>query len=74
MKNLDNGMEYLWSRDKFLNRFDLMKELYRRFQLQMYGEGDPEDYGDENGSLRISNARTFTISTRSTVHTMFLGP
>ncbi len=55
MKNLDSGCEYLWPREKFFNRFDLMKELYRRYQLQLYGEEDPEDYLDENTPLaRIS--------------------
>lgn len=45
MKNLENDYEYLWSKDKFLNRFDLMKELYRRHLQKYYGE-DVEEADD----------------------------
>lgn len=48
MKNLDTGADYLWTKDKFLGRFDLMKEMYRRYQMQLYG-------AEEEGLVPISN-------------------
>lgn len=42
MRNLDQGMEYLWSKDKFTTRFDYMKELYRHYQLKN-NEDDEDD-------------------------------
>lgn len=40
MKNLENGTEYLWSKEKFLTRYDFMKDLYRHFQQSTNEEGD----------------------------------
>ena len=31
MRNLDNNNEFLWDRNKFLNRKYLMQEMYQNF-------------------------------------------
>jgi len=56
MKNLENGSEYLWTKEKFLNRFDLMKELYRRYQMKNY-----DDY-DDSEDLKITKASSTSIA------------
>lgn len=43
MKNLDHGTDYIWSKDKFLARFDFMKEMYRQHQMGINGEEDDND-------------------------------
>ena len=53
MKNLDNGADYLWTKEKFLGRFDLIKEIYRRYQMQFYGIEDEDAAMD--GLIPISN-------------------
>ena len=57
MKNLENGSEYLWTKEKFLNRFDLMKELYRRYQMKNY-----DDYDDSEDNLKITKASSTSIA------------
>jgi kinesin family protein 1 len=32
MKNLENGTEFIWPKEKFLNRLYLMKEMYRNYE------------------------------------------
>lgn len=32
MKNLETGTEFVWPREKFLNRLYLMKEMYRNYE------------------------------------------
>lgn len=45
MKNLDHGTEYIWSKEKFLIRFDYMREMYKHHQMGMNGEeGHDEDF------------------------------
>ena len=56
MKNLENGSEYLWTKEKFLNRFDLMKELYRRYQMNNYDDY----YEDESEDVKITKASSNT--------------
>ena len=56
MKNLENGSEYLWTKEKFLNRFDLMKELYRRYQMKNYDDY----YEDESEDVKITKASSNT--------------
>ena len=53
MTNLDHGTEYIWSKDKFLTRFDFMKEVYRNHQLR--NRGEEEDAAD----LRITEVAYF---------------
>ena len=31
MKHLQNGSEYLWSKNKFMNRLYVMKEMFQRY-------------------------------------------
>jgi hypothetical protein len=32
MKNLENGTEFIWPKEKFLNRLYLMKEMYNNYE------------------------------------------
>ena len=32
MKNLENGTEFIWTKEKFLNRLYLMKEMYSNYE------------------------------------------
>ena len=32
MKNLSNGTEFVWAKEKFLNRLYLMKEMYQKYE------------------------------------------
>lgn len=32
MKNLENGTEFIWAKEKFLNRLYLMKEMYNNYE------------------------------------------
>ncbi len=32
MKNLENGSEFIWPKEKFLNRLYLMKEMYNNYE------------------------------------------
>ena len=32
MKNLETGMEYLWPKNKFINRKYLMQEMYENYE------------------------------------------
>ena len=45
MKNLQSGLEWLWSRTKFINRKYLMQEMYQNFEegeeWQLPDERDP---------------------------------
>lgn len=59
MRNLANGYDYLWSKEKFLNRFDLMRELYRRQLQKYYGEDD--EVADE---LQLTIVRSGTSEIR----------
>ena len=33
MKNLENGTEFIWPKEKFLNRLYLMKEMYNNYEV-----------------------------------------
>ncbi|XP_006815172.1 kinesin-like protein KIF28 [Saccoglossus kowalevskii] len=45
MRNLDNGLEYIWPRDKFFRRKYMMQEMYQNYQegeeWQLPDEKDP---------------------------------
>ena len=45
MRNIDNDNEFLWNRNKFLNRKYLMQEMY-----QNYVDGD-KDWDKEKVSI-----------------------
>ncbi len=44
MKNLENGTEFIWPKEKFLNRLYLMKEMYNNYE----DEEDDWDLAEEN--------------------------
>jgi hypothetical protein len=45
MKNLENGTEFIWPKEKFLNRLYLMKEMYNNYEE----EEDDWDLPEVNG-------------------------
>ena len=45
MRNLENGVEFIWTKDKFLNRLYLMKEMYQKFEEE---EDDLDDFNFDN--------------------------
>ena len=32
MKNLENSTEFIWEKDKFLNRLYVMKDMYNKYE------------------------------------------
>lgn len=55
MKSLEDDAEWIWDRNKFLNRKFLMQEMY-----QNYVEGEDWDLPQVSGSLSL----TSTIQTQ----------
>ena len=43
MKNLENGTEFIWPKEKFLNRLYLMKEMYNNYEEEEEDWDVPED-------------------------------
>jgi hypothetical protein len=43
MKNLENGTEFIWPKEKFLNRLYLMKEMYNNYEEEEEDWDLPED-------------------------------
>ena len=43
MKNLENGTEVIWPKEKFLNRLYLMKEMYNNYEEEEEDWDLPED-------------------------------
>ncbi|CAG0885568.1 unnamed protein product [Darwinula stevensoni] len=62
MKNLENGMEYVWPKEKFLNRLYIMKEMYSNFEdedeWELPVERDPFRE-DPNTEVRIGTVNIF---------------
>ena len=63
MKNLENGTEFVWPKEKFLNRLYLMKEMYNNYEEE---EGDwdlPEERDpfqeDINQEITIGTVQVF---------------
>ena len=42
-KNLENGTEFIWPKEKFLNRLYLMKEMYNNYEEEEEDWDLPED-------------------------------
>lgn len=54
VKNLANGLEYFWPREKFYNRVTVMQELYNRFDDDDDDfDGEIDDVSYRNLTLRI---------------------
>lgn len=49
MKNLENGTEFIWPKEKFLNRLYLMKEMYNNYEE----EEDEWDLPEENDPFQV---------------------
>ena len=56
MKNLENGTEFIWPKEKFLNRLYLMKEMYNNYEE----EDDDWDLPEVN-ILSIMNLDSFIL-------------
>jgi hypothetical protein len=48
MKNLENGTEFIWPKEKFLNRLYLMKEMYNNYEEEEEDWDLPEVRGQSN--------------------------
>ena len=55
MKNLENGTEFIWPKEKFLNRLYLMKEMYNNYEE----EDDDWDLPEVNILFQISLSYLF---------------
>lgn len=62
MKNLENGTEFVWPKEKFLNRLYLMKEMYNNYEEEddwdLPEEKDPFQE-DLNQEVEIGTAQVF---------------
>jgi len=62
MKNLENGTEFIWPKEKFLNRLYLMKEMYNNYEDEddwdLPEEKDPFQE-DLNQEICIGTAQVF---------------
>ena len=62
MKNLENGAEFIWPKEKFLNRLYLMKEMYNNYEEEddwdLPEEKDPFQE-DLNQEVCIGTAQVF---------------
>ena len=62
MKNLENGTEFIWPKEKFLNRLYLMKEMYNNYEEEddwdLPEEKDPFQE-DLNQEVCIGTAQVF---------------
>ena len=50
MKNLENGTEFIWPKEKFLNRLYLMKEMYNNYE-----DEDDWDLPEEKDPFQARN-------------------
>ncbi len=57
MKNLENGTEFIWAKEKFLNRLYLMKEMYNNYE-------EEEDDWDLPEVIKQVNLRMIFVSKR----------
>ena len=53
MKNLENGTEFIWTKEKFLNRLYLMKEMYSNY------EEEEDDWDLPEVRIRISGLKYY---------------
>ena len=62
MKNLENATEFIWPKEKFLNRLYLMKEMYNNYEEEddwdLPEEKDPFQE-DLNQEICIGTAQVF---------------
>jgi hypothetical protein len=56
MKNLQSGLEWMWSRTKFINRKYLMQEMYQDFE-----EGEDWELPDERDPFTESDSTEIMI-------------
>jgi len=63
MKNLENGTEFIWPKEKFLNRLYLMKEMYNNYEEEDDDWDLPEEKDpfqeDLNQEICIGTAQVF---------------
>ena len=63
MKNLENGTEFIWPKEKFLNRLYLMKEMYNNYEEEEEDWDLPEDKDpfqeDVNTEVNIGSVQVF---------------
>ena len=63
MKNLENGTEFIWPKEKFLNRLYLMKEMYNNYEEEEEDWDVPEDNDpfkeDVNTEVNIGSVQVF---------------
>ena len=59
MKNLENGTEFIWPKEKFLNRLYLMKEMYNNYEE----EDDDWDLPEERDPFQEDLNQEITIGT-----------
>jgi len=63
MKNLENGTEFIWPKEKFLNRLYLMKEMYNNYEEEEEDWDVPEDNDpfkeDANTEVNIGGVQVF---------------
>jgi len=55
MKNLENGTEFIWPKEKFLNRLYLMKEMYRNYEEEEEDWDLPEVFYFNKAVEYVSN-------------------
>jgi hypothetical protein len=53
MKNLENGTEFIWPKEKFLNRLYLMKEMYNNYEEEEDDWDLPEVNGQKDKKTEI---------------------
>ena len=63
MKNLENGTEFIWPKEKFLNRLYLMKEMYNSYEEEEDDWDVPEEKDpfceDLNQEVLIGQVQVF---------------
>ena len=58
MKNLENGTEFVWPKEKFLNRLYLMKEMYNNYEE----EDDDWDLPEERDPFQVNLLKMSTTN------------
>ena len=58
MKNLENGTEFVWPKEKFLNRLYLMKEMYNNYEE----EDDDWDLPEERDPFQVNRLKMSTTN------------
>ena len=56
MKNLENGTEFIWPKEKFLNRLYLMKEMYNNYE-----DEDDWDLPEEKDPFQARKYRIYIL-------------